>query len=95
MHTGGGGEERRRIPAGGDGLPEIHWQAVALVLSPAPSFCAGSARHHSHKLCQDKASVSGLLSGPLGSEANILALGWEKVWLKAGLARESAESGRE
>lgn len=34
------------------------------VLSAASSFCAGSARHHSHKLCRDKATVSGLLCGP-------------------------------
>lgn len=48
-----------RVPAGGEGLREHtgrQW-LWCQVLSAASSFCIGSARHHSHKLCQDKANV--------------------------------------
>lgn len=40
------------------------WRLWSQIPSAASGFCAGSARHHSHKLCQDKTRVSGLLSGP-------------------------------
>ena len=58
--TGQGGRRGGGVPAGGEGLQEhtgSQW-LWSQVLSAASSFCAGSARHHSHKLCQDKANIS-------------------------------------
>lgn len=61
---GGAGKRSRGSPREVVGF-QATLGAVAVVPVPcaASSFCAGSARHHSHKLCQDKAKVPGLLPG--------------------------------